>query len=205
MRRTRACPFRRFVNRLRGEPASGAPLLVHPVPTFSIMADPSPPTLLELLLRAMETGDFRMPLAQHLGLRITHAEAGHVTVSFDPQPYHRNIMGTVHGGILCSAADAAMGLAYGTTLPGDKAFTTIELKINYLRPVFDNTIHAKGVVLHRGKTTGLMECRLVDSSHRTVAFATSTCMVIEGDAASGRRVLPDLGSIPDSIPGAEGS
>ncbi|MCW5964349.1 MAG: PaaI family thioesterase [Bryobacterales bacterium] len=162
------------------------------------MADTPAPTLLELLLQAMESGQFRMPLAEHLGLRITHAEAGQVTVSFDPQPFHRNIMGTVHGGILCAAADAAMGLAYGTTVPAEKAFTTLELKINYMRPVFGKTVHAKGLVLHRGKTTGLMECRLIDSSHRMVAFATSTCMVIEGDAASGRHVLPHLGALPGS-------
>jgi len=161
------------------------------------MANHPMPTVLDLLLEALATGEFRMPLAEHLALRLTHAEAGRVTVSFQPQPFHRNIMGTVHGGILCSAADAAMGLSFGTTLPAGQAFTTVDLKINYLRPVFDQPVHAHGVVLHKGKTMGLMECRLVDGQQRLVAFATSTCMVIQGKAASGREVLPGLGALPD--------
>lgn len=152
------------------------------------------PTLLEILRQALESGEFRMPLADHLGLRLSRVAEGAVTVSLTPQPFHRNIMGTVHGGILCSMADAAMGLAFGSTLPAEETFTTVELKINYLRPVFDQTVHAHGSLIQKGKTMGLLECRLEDDAGKLVAFATSTCMVIQGEAASGRTVLPGLGS-----------
>lgn len=101
-------------------------------------------------------------------------------------------MGTVHGGILCTAADAAMGLAYGSVLPQGQAFTTVELKINYLRPVFHQTVHARGKILSRGRSTGLLECRLLDEDERLLAFATSTCMVLHGDAAAQRNVQPDM-------------
>lgn len=149
--------------------------------------------LLDVLQQALANGEFRMPLAEHLGLRLSSVAEGKVTVSMTPQAFHKNIMGTVHGGILCSIADAAMGLAFGSTLPAGDTFATVELKINYTRPVFDQTIYAHGSVVHQGKTMGVMECRVVDDTGKLVAFATSTCTVLQGNAASGRTVLPGLG------------
>jgi uncharacterized protein (TIGR00369 family) len=149
--------------------------------------------LLDVLRRALASGEFRMPLAEHLGLRLNSVEEGKVTVSMTPQPFHKNIMGTVHGGILCSLADAAMGLAFGSTLPAGDTFTTVELKINYTRPVFDQTLHAHGSLVHKGKTTGVLQCHIVDDAGKLVAFATSTCTVLHGDAASGRTILPGFG------------
>lgn len=148
--------------------------------------------MLELLRQAMRNDDFRMPLAQHLGFRLTRVDPGHVTVSFTPQDFHRNIMGTVHGGILCDAADAAMGLAYATLAPDGSAFTTVELKMNYLRPVFHQTVHAHGTSLHHGRRTGLLQCHLRDGEGKLLAYATSTCMMIDGDAAQQRHVMPEM-------------
>jgi len=148
--------------------------------------------MLALLRDAMHASDFRMPLASHLGFRLTRVDPGIVTVSFEPQAQHRNIMGTVHGGILCSAADAAMGLAYATLVPDDSVFTTVELKINYLRPVFNQTVHAEGTSLHHGRNTGLLQCHLWDEQGKLLAYATSTCMTITGEAAQQRHVLPEM-------------
>jgi uncharacterized protein (TIGR00369 family) len=148
--------------------------------------------MLALLREALHKADFQMPLAQHLGFRLTRVDPGLVTVSFTPQDTHRNIMGTVHGGILCSAADAAMGLAYATLAPEGSVITTVELKINYLRPVFHQTVHAHGSSLHHGRSTGLLQCHMQDDDGKLLAYATCTCMVVQGDSARNREVLPDF-------------
>jgi uncharacterized protein (TIGR00369 family) len=95
-------------------------------------------------------------------------------------------MGTLHGGILCDLADAAMGMAFFTTLEEGESFTTLELKINYLRPFWTGTLLAYGKVVSRGKTIGLTECRIVDDQDRLIAHATSTCMALRGGMAQGR-------------------
>jgi uncharacterized protein (TIGR00369 family) len=95
-------------------------------------------------------------------------------------------MGTVHGGVLCDLADAAMGYAFATTLGPGESFTSIELKINFLRPVFDENLTAKAKVAHRGKTVGLVECNISNEAGKVVARVSSTCLVLRGDAAMGR-------------------
>jgi uncharacterized protein (TIGR00369 family) len=99
---------------------------------------------------------------------------------------HTNPMGTIHGGILCDIADAAMGMAYYSTLEPGESFTTLELKINFLRPFWQGTIFARGRVVSRGRTVGMTECDVVDAEDRLIARASSTCMTLRGDAASGR-------------------
>jgi uncharacterized protein (TIGR00369 family) len=88
-------------------------------------------------------------------------------------------MGTVHGGIICTLADSAMGMAYACTLAEGESFTTLELKINFLRPVFNGRLEAVGVVSNAGKTVALVECDVIDDRGRVVAHATSTCMKLE--------------------------
>jgi uncharacterized protein (TIGR00369 family) len=95
-------------------------------------------------------------------------------------------MGTLHGGILCDIADAAMGIALATTLAADESFTTIELKINLFRPVWQAQLKAEGEVLQRGRTVGYVECSITDEQNRLIAKAASTCMVLRGEQASGR-------------------
>ena len=99
---------------------------------------------------------------------------------------HANPMGTVHGGILCDLADAAMGFAYASTLEQNETFTTLELKINFLRPVWQARLTATGNVVQRGRTVGLVECEIVDAQDRLVARASSTCMTLCGATARGR-------------------
>jgi len=94
-------------------------------------------------------------------------------------------MGTLHGGILCDIADAAMGIAFASTLGPGESFTTIELKINFFRPVWEARLRAEGKVVRRGSTIGYIECEIKDEGGWLVAKASSTCMALKGDRAKG--------------------
>jgi len=78
-------------------------------------------------------------------------------------------MGTLHGGILCDIADAAMGMAFASTLAPEESFTTVELKINFFRPVWEARLTAEGRVVQRGRTIGYVECEITDEENRLVA------------------------------------
>ncbi len=95
-------------------------------------------------------------------------------------------MGTLHGGILCDLADAAMGVAFASTLQSDESFTTLELKINFLRPMWSGLLKAEAKVVSRGRTVGLVECRITDEKQRLIAQSNSTCMVLAGEKARNR-------------------
>jgi uncharacterized protein (TIGR00369 family) len=95
-------------------------------------------------------------------------------------------MGTLHGGILCDIADAAMGIAFASTLAPEESFTTVELKINFFRPVWQAQLKAEGTVVRRGQTIGYVECTITDEKNRLVAKAGSTCMVLRDRTAAGR-------------------
>jgi uncharacterized protein (TIGR00369 family) len=126
------------------------------------------------------------PVAELIGFELVEAGNGKCTMRLEAQERHTNPMGTLHGGILCDIADGAMGMAFFSTLEEGETFTTLELKINYLRPFWTGTLLAHGSVISRGKTVGLTECRIVDDQQRLIAHATSTCMALRGDMAAGR-------------------
>jgi len=93
------------------------------------------PKMLDLM-RMVQRGELPPPPAAILiGFTIGSIEPGRVVMEMDAGPQHANPMGTVHGGILCDLADAAMGMAYASTLDEGETFTTLELKINFLKPV----------------------------------------------------------------------
>jgi len=94
--------------------------------------------------------------------------------------------GTVHGGVLCDIADAAMGIAYAANLNDGESFTTLELKINFLKPVWNSLLRATARVVKQGQTVGLVECDIIDDKDKLVARATGTCMTLRGDQAHGR-------------------
>lgn len=126
------------------------------------------------------------PVARLIGMEIDHVERGRAVVSLQAEARHANPMGTLHGGILADLADAAMGMAYASTLAEGEAFTTLELKINFLRPVWNARLTATGTVKQRGSTVGLTECDVVDEDGRLIAHASSTCMTLRGEKAAGR-------------------
>ena len=126
------------------------------------------------------------PVATLVGIRLVSAELGRTVFELEAGPQHANPMGTLHGGILCDVADAALGTAWVSTLADGETFTTLELKINFLRPVWTGTLRAEGRVVHGGRTIGLTECDVTDADGRLVARATSTCMTLRGQAGAGR-------------------
>ena len=126
------------------------------------------------------------PIAQLLGFTLTEVGPGRAVIAFEAGPQHANPMGTLHGGVLCDIADAAMGVAYAATLTDGETFTTLELKINFLRPVWTGTLTSTGRVMKAGHTVGLVECDIVDDKDRLVARASSTCLTLRGEQAEGR-------------------
>ena len=126
------------------------------------------------------------PVAELIGLEVERVEGGETVMTLLAEERHSNPMGTLHGGILCDLADAAMGMAYFSTLDPRESFTTLELKINFLRPFWTGRLVARGRVVSRGRTVGMAECEVEDDQGRLVAKATSTCLTLQGDAASGR-------------------
>jgi len=127
------------------------------------------------------------PVARLIGFRPTLIEHGKAIFELEAGPQHANPMGTLHGGVLCDVADAAMGVAYASTLADDESFTTLELKINFVRPFWSGTLMATGRVVKAGRTVGLTECDVTDSEGRLVARAMSTCMTLRGDPVERRR------------------
>ncbi|HVG18144.1 MAG TPA: PaaI family thioesterase [Blastocatellia bacterium] len=127
------------------------------------------------------------PAAKLIGMRlVSYDKSGASQFEMDADERHWNPMGTLHGGVLCDLADAAMGFAFASTLEEGESFTTLELKINYLRPVRRARLTARARVVSRGRTVGLVECEVTEGEDRLIARATSTCMALRGEAAAGR-------------------
>jgi uncharacterized protein (TIGR00369 family) len=127
-----------------------------------------------------------MPVGKLIGFNLLEAGDGRAVVTLETGPQHANPMGTLHGGILCDIADAAMGIAFNSTLAPTESFTTVELKINFFRPVWKAELRADGKVVRRGKTVGYVECEVTDENGRAIAKASSTCLVLRGKDAAGR-------------------
>jgi uncharacterized protein (TIGR00369 family) len=128
----------------------------------------------------------RIPVAELIGFRVTEMANGRSVVLLEAGPQHANPLGTLHGGILCDIADAAMGTAFVSTLAEGESFTTIELKINFLRPVWKAKLKAEAKVVQRGRTIGYVECDVTDENGRLIAKSSSTCLVLRGEKAAGR-------------------
>jgi len=140
----------------------------------------APATLLERLSQR------RPPVSELIGFELTEAGDGHAVIILQAGPQHANPMGTMHGGILCDIADAAMGISFASTLAPGESFTTAELKINFFRPVWNERLRAEGRVVQRGRTIGYTECDVTDENGRLIAKSSSTCLVLRGEQAEGR-------------------
>lgn len=126
------------------------------------------------------------PAGRLIGFEVLESGGGRALVTLQAGPQHTNPMGTIHGGILCDIADAAMGIAFASTLEPGESFTTVELKINFLRPVRQAFLRAEGKVAHRGRTIGYAECDVIDENGKLIAKSNSTCLVLRGEKAVGR-------------------
>jgi uncharacterized protein (TIGR00369 family) len=138
----------------------------------------------------MESRQPLMPITALLGMSLRSVEQGEAVIEYEAAERHANAMGTLHGGVLCAMADTAMGVAFYTALEEGESLTTLELKINYLKPVWKGKLTAAARVVKRGKTVGLMECDILDEEGQLVARASSTFMALRGEQAENRAVPP---------------
>ncbi|MGW4772487.1 PaaI family thioesterase [Nocardia sp. NPDC004278] len=114
-----------------------------------------------------------------IGIRIDEVEKGYATMSVQTQPDFSNPFGQVHGGIAATLLDSVMACAVHTTLPAGARYTTLELKVNYIRAVALDAgrITAEGRVIHVGRTVATAESKAIDENGRLVAHGTTTCMI----------------------------
>jgi uncharacterized protein (TIGR00369 family) len=121
------------------------------------------------------------PIAELIGFTVEAIGDGRAVGSLEAGPQHANPMGTLHGGVLCDVADAAMGMAFASTLAPGESFTTMSLSINFFRPVWKARLQADARVINRGKRVGYLECEVTDQDGKRVAKANSTCFVLRGE------------------------
>jgi uncharacterized protein (TIGR00369 family) len=119
------------------------------------------------------------PIAVTLGFRLAFAEKGRVQFESEPQPRHYNPIGTVHGGLALTLLDSALACSIHSTLAKGEAYTSLELKVNFVRPLTAQTgpIVAEGRVLHRGRIIGTADGEIKDRAGKIYAHATTTCMI----------------------------
>jgi uncharacterized protein (TIGR00369 family) len=130
--------------------------------------------------------NFPFPIMNTLGFRLV--DVGEATASFEMEAkteLHSNPMGTLHGGVLCDIADAAIGTAHLTTVIEGESFASIDLQINFFRPVWNERLRAVAKPIHRGRTVSRYVCDITRADGKLVAQVTSTIMTLRGEAAQG--------------------
>ncbi|MGY4738788.1 PaaI family thioesterase [Streptomyces sp. ATMOS53] len=137
------------------------------------------------LIRLVQAGSLSdVPsIGRLIGMRFDDVEHGRVVVSLDTRPDFANPLGTVHGGVTATLLDSALGCAIHTTLPPGTGYTTLELKVNYIRAARTDgqTLTAEGNVIHVGRRTATADGRVLDEQGRLMAHATTTCMILPAD------------------------
>lgn len=120
------------------------------------------------------------PIMDLIGFRLVKVEPGEVTFEFEPAEIHYNPMGGVHGGVVTTLLDSAMGLAVLAQLPLGSGFSTLEVKVNFVRGISaeTGTLLAEGKVVHPGAKVATAESRLVDRQGKLYAHGTTTCLVL---------------------------
>jgi len=151
---------------------------------------------LEFFRKVAETGEapaegsrFIYPpaIARTLGFRLIEVGPGTATMELMADTeIHGNPMGTIHGGVLCDIADAAIGTAHATSLKEDESFTSIDLQINFFRPVWSGRIRAVAKPVNVGRQISRYVCDILRDDDKLVAQVFSTVMTLRGDQASGR-------------------
>ncbi len=149
-------------------------------------------TMLEHFRDMIESATPLMPFEDFLGASIKAVELGRSVIEIEMRDHHTNPFGTLHGGVFCAIADTAMGVAFSTMLEEGETPTTLELKINYLKPIWKGKVLALGRVVKKGRTTGLVECDILDENEQLLARASSTYMAITGDQAKNRAMPKKL-------------
>lgn len=139
-------------------------------------------------LRAMMRGDVPPPpIAQLMDFTLAEIEEGRAVFTVVPAEYHYNPIGVVHGGLAATLCDSAMGCAIHSTLPAGADYTTLELKINFVRAMTDRTgvVSCGATVIYDGKRVATAEARVVDAAGKLYAHATTTYMIFLPEARGG--------------------
>jgi uncharacterized protein (TIGR00369 family) len=120
------------------------------------------------------------PIAETLGFGPIEVEEGRATFTVEPSDFHYNPIGVVHGGLALALLDSAMGCAVHSTLAAGMAYTTLEVKGNFVRPLTSSTgpVRCTGTVVHGGRTVATAEGRIVDGAGKLYAHGTSTILIM---------------------------
>ena len=119
------------------------------------------------------------PIGETLGFHLVEAEPGRAVFAGTPEFRHYNPIGTVHGGFAATLLDSALACAIATTMKKGDVWTTLELKLNYVRAMTTESgvVRAEGRVIHRGRSVATSEGDIKDAAGRLYAHATTTCMI----------------------------
>lgn len=131
-------------------------------------------------LRKIVAGELpRPPIGALMNYNISELSEGRAVFTVQPAEYHYNPIGVVHGGLAATLLDSAMGCAVHSTLPAGTGYTTLEIKVNYIRPMTAETgrMRCEAKVIHVGSRTASAEGRVVDESGKLYAHGTSTCII----------------------------
>jgi uncharacterized protein (TIGR00369 family) len=132
-------------------------------------------------LRRIVAGELPgVPIGETLGFRLTEADAGRVALRGTPDERSYNLIGSVHGGWAAAILDSALALATLSALGADQGFTTVDIRINYLRPITRATgeVQAEGRVLQAGRRLAYAEARLVDAAGKLLCHGTGSCLIL---------------------------
>ena len=133
-------------------------------------------------LRAVKNGEIPpAPIAILMNMGVSEIEEGRIVFTAEPAEYHYNPIGTVHGGLAATLLDSALGCAIHTTLPAGVGYTTLEIKVNYLRPMTRDTgtVYCEGKVIHVGGRIATSEARITDAAGKLYAHGTTTCIILK--------------------------
>jgi uncharacterized protein (TIGR00369 family) len=130
-----------------------------------------------------------MPFGHTLGFRVERVMDGEAVVVMECRRDMHNIFGYMHGGAIFSIADTAIGLAHVASLDTQQTGTTVESKINFLRPALDGKLRAHARCVKQGRNLSLFECDVLDEENRLIARISATMMALEGERSEGRRRL----------------
>jgi uncharacterized protein (TIGR00369 family) len=132
-------------------------------------------------LTAIQRGELPPPpVAAMLGMQVSEVAPGRVVFTLEPAEFHYNPIGAVHGGVLTTLFDSAMGCAVHSRLPQGVGYTTLEVKVNFVRPVTVATglVRCEGTVLALGSRVATAEARLFDVRGKLLGHATTTCLIM---------------------------
>lgn len=131
-------------------------------------------------MQAIQRGELPPPpIANLIDMDISEVEKGRCVFSLRPAEFHYNPIGSVHGGIFCTLLDSAMGCAVQTSLPAGSGYTTLELKVNLVRPLTAKTgqVFCEGKVIYGGGRVATAEGRIYDEEGKLYGHATTTCLI----------------------------